>query len=644
MDNITNEYKGTRRTQVLFLIPVVLATLFIAWLILYNAGWKLGDDHQFLRTTAVNKYIPFRISPEIGRFFPLGAGHYNILVPISYLMHWDGVPAAAHFVLNAIIYIITIISLYFLFNDIGPSDTKKYPFITTLFLCLFPLYSRAFIPIFMECIFSETIITVLLSIFMLCYYYALKTGKPTYYIISLLASVYATYCKEPIFGIFAMIAITNQFFNKKNINKYNYAFNVSLLTNGIIFIFLYYLISYRYSTALYNEGRGAQSIIELISIIVQDKIICLIAILFIIRLFFVLIKKDRDHIYYDSLLFASFGYISAYIALHMNAAYYFFPSVILSLPAFIYWIKYLIYKNKILSFSSLIISLVLLCLSNFFYENHTARSILSQRIDTNMFIKNIITDIHAGKNIIFYQSDSYDTKDVFYKAIRRWQYHTINYFINYELKNKQEIDYLKTTSEAHIVNKNDVFLYSRANNNFLPMHDDVANTIEKSNFCLNSELFNILIYDSCTSRPLERNKSYSFSEDEQFLRRGRGWSSPEPGGVWSEGAKASIHTRLPDADKKDTDMVIMSHAFLDAAKLPKQTVEVSVNGHSVGALRYTLEENNGERTLKIPASLIPDDGAITLTFLIDKPTSPHDLGLSEDTRKLGLWLTSLRFR
>jgi hypothetical protein len=62
----------------------IFAMLFVllgVFVIMFQANWTFGDDHQCITTTAVNKYVPFApFTGSGGRFFPLWGFHYNILL------------------------------------------------------------------------------------------------------------------------------------------------------------------------------------------------------------------------------------------------------------------------------------------------------------------------------------------------------------------------------------------------------------------------------------------------------------------------------------------------------------------------------------------------------------------------------------
>jgi hypothetical protein len=84
---------------------------------------------------------------------------------------------------------------------------------------------------------------------------ALETDKTKYYIIAIFSAAYASYCKEPVFGVFLIIAMTNCLFKFNTASKKEKNFYASLVINGVIFLVTYYFLSFKDASVLYNQGR-----------------------------------------------------------------------------------------------------------------------------------------------------------------------------------------------------------------------------------------------------------------------------------------------------------------------------------------------------------------------------------------------------
>ena len=123
----------------------------------------------------------------------------------------------------------------------------------------------------------------------------------------------------------------------------------------------------------------------------------------------------------------------------------------------------------------------------------------------------------------------------------------------------------------------------------------------------------------------------------------QGWSEPEGwGGTWSDGPVGSVFLSLSQRPKAGLNLTLTGHAFVNAQH-PLQRVEVLVNGTIIGSLRYDDPLSN-TRTLSIPGSVLQrvEHGILTVTLRFPDACAPVALGLSGDTRKLGLGVASMR--
>jgi hypothetical protein len=478
-----------------FLVPVI--TAFIVFLIMYKANWLFGDDQQRLRSTAINEYS-YIFSDSLftgsGRFWPLGQFHFNIPLFIYRVFGINtGLPVTVHFLLIALFYVISVVFLYLLFKEIESDKVKKGLLFSVFFICVFPITSRAFVRVFMDLIYAETLLIMLLSIFMYCYYKALKTEKNKYYISALLVMLYGTYTKEPFFGVFLIIALTNLLFRYQEQTKKERTFYALLILNGILFITLYYFVSFRNAPGFYNEGRLEMSTPQfIISIFLSTKIFIPVFLLGFIRLFQVLFRKDKKHLFYDGLLFAGMGYLVAFIFLRLNDSYYYIPAIILSLPVLLYWSKYLYEKGTFYALI-LLFSITMICVYNFWNESYQVKTIIAERENIMPYFNTLLEEHNNGKTFIWYEPDI----DAFNKLERGFKKYTENVFLNYT--NKTQIDYFVLSKNLENLNENVLFFYSIDNNQGrLKGHDqplpEIAKILEDNHFVLYLDLFHILVY------------------------------------------------------------------------------------------------------------------------------------------------------
>ena len=134
-------------------------------------------------------------------------------------------------------------------------------------------------------------------------------------------------------------------------------------------------------------------------------------------------------------------------------------------------------------------------------------------------------------------------------------------------------------------------------------------------------------------------KKFSNAENPGIILGGN-WSFREPWGVWSSGHRAGVifdASSLPDR----FTVVIQANLFPPVPS-PRQTVRVS--DESGNLLTIINGQPNGEFTVRMTKSPIQQSPSTCLTFEIDNPTSPHELRISSDRRKLGIGLVSLTFQ
>ena len=121
-----------------------------------------------------------------------------------------------------------------------------------------------------------------------------------------------------------------------------------------------------------------------------------------------------------------------------------------------------------------------------------------------------------------------------------------------------------------------------------------------------------------------------------------GWSTPEEWGVWTDGSKAGIgfRPRFKERNAGDLLLLIEGQAFV-SPKHPSLAIEVLANGSKLGVWQLVAGVEAGELVAKVPRALVPDDGNLRITFIIKDSVSPKELGISDDSRRLGFGLRKL---
>ncbi len=120
-----------------------------------------------------------------------------------------------------------------------------------------------------------------------------------------------------------------------------------------------------------------------------------------------------------------------------------------------------------------------------------------------------------------------------------------------------------------------------------------------------------------------------------------GWSAADPWGTWSDGDSSLLQFKLSTIPTNDLNLLIEGHAFI-TDKHPIQEIDVYVNNKYLSSLKYTLTDNAGIRTIRVPKKIIDNNNLVLIRFDYKNPKSPAELGMSEDGRRLGLGLISIK--
>jgi hypothetical protein len=121
----------------------------------------------------------------------------------------------------------------------------------------------------------------------------------------------------------------------------------------------------------------------------------------------------------------------------------------------------------------------------------------------------------------------------------------------------------------------------------------------------------------------------------------RGWSFAEAEGRWTDGAEAMIALRTPD-QVGDLAINVVGVPMLHP-RHPTLDVEVWANDRHVDTWSYRLGGETPSGRLLVPAESLDSTDVLELGFVFRRPCRPMELGLSDDPRRLGLFVSELRF-
>jgi len=122
----------------------------------------------------------------------------------------------------------------------------------------------------------------------------------------------------------------------------------------------------------------------------------------------------------------------------------------------------------------------------------------------------------------------------------------------------------------------------------------------------------------------------------------QGFAPSEPHGRWTNGHDAKLDFAIDPACNRDVLLTIELAAFLHPTSLPEQRVAIGVNGVSCGV--WSIREPGWHaRPIILPVLERERDGLISLSFAIPTCRAPATLGISPDTRTLGIIIRRLLF-
>jgi len=125
------------------------------------------------------------------------------------------------------------------------------------------------------------------------------------------------------------------------------------------------------------------------------------------------------------------------------------------------------------------------------------------------------------------------------------------------------------------------------------------------------------------------------------LYLGDGWSAPEDAGVWSEGLDSTL--TVPVKNGRIQKIMIEAFPMIHPLHI-EQAFEVKMNGMPVSTVTLS-GSSNAQFIIEIPeklrAQLPRSRQLLTLQFHFLNPVRPIDLGLGDDTRRLGFQLRAM---
>ena len=126
---------------------------------------------------------------------------------------------------------------------------------------------------------------------------------------------------------------------------------------------------------------------------------------------------------------------------------------------------------------------------------------------------------------------------------------------------------------------------------------------------------------------------------------GEGWSDPEGSGTWTNAGEAKLLVNVRDWRQAPMAVEVSARPFLMEGRHPAVDVEVVANGRAVGTWTYDIVHDAGlaRRVAIIPEIILAQSPLLNLTFRIREPMAPSEAGISDDSRRLGIFVSRMSF-
>ena len=115
---------------------------------------------------------------------------------------------------------------------------------------------------------------------------------------------------------------------------------------------------------------------------------------------------------------------------------------------------------------------------------------------------------------------------------------------------------------------------------------------------------------------------------------GDGWAHPDERGIWTQGSRSQLALALDGIGERD-HVLALSLDSICVAPGESLRVEALVNGERVAARNFSY--GDPEWHIELPARASAD-GEVDLTFEVEEPSTPLELGWSSDERRIGILL------
>lgn len=388
-----------------------ILTGILAFFIMYNAGWIIGDDAIVISHTGWGHFFnpADTVTPSSGRFFPLAYTVYNIL-PLLGLTSVN-----AHFALQTIVFVLfCIISIWAARKAIDAKQLAWHEYLLIFsagMVCIARAYNN-----FLDAYSTVWVDYFLVMLWVLCCYYVHECQSLVAMTIGLLSVTWLTYCLETNFVFPLAYGIAGLIFIRENATKLEKAYHWSLVSVGVIFLLLYFFICYLHIEEAYDGSHGVESTIigNAIKMFIAQKVLWVVLILLCWRAYHIVIKKDEFE-FWDTMLLTGCAYCCGCAVLKLNWVLYYSLASLFMIPAIVH------YLHKYVGSKWALMIMLALALFTFRKVLSYIKTNQNDRQETAKIISILTTYYHNGICIYWYAPEDEREWD-FHLDQREWQY------------------------------------------------------------------------------------------------------------------------------------------------------------------------------------------------------------------------------
>lgn len=328
--------------SVFWLLVVGYAILVASW-----ANFSVIDDHTFIKTLFIGEHIPFFISVDGGRFYPLDGQEWNVL---SYLFSPN---AKIFYAFNALCLIVVVWCLRYALLRFVHSYTQslyaRYVVYGFILLCIF---SPTFITAWLRLYVPERMEFVFFSLFLACYMHVVYTHANVKSWIMLALGVvcanFALYYKETAFVMLGAFGFMHFILGYKQSLRIHKVFDIALVASSVVWLLVYIIVvvAHKHTTGSYGDTPYNQLLVMtkvIFTYVLQEPFLFVAVPLFVLyRIFMVLSKKSSCIPLLDASLVAALVLCAEYIVLKIGDIHYPLPAYIFGLVGLVgmgvyYW-------------------------------------------------------------------------------------------------------------------------------------------------------------------------------------------------------------------------------------------------------------------------------------------------------------------